>query len=214
MTENPYTAPTEVESPDHGPTSRMTATATHQGIKNAMLCAVPVFAVSGFVFWFLNTFTALPWTVALFSAFMIPFAVCLFVMIANWIRGTQLRGELIVDCGPHPGRRLFLINAILFLALGLSGFAFGGPAPIFMTLFAVYWLFMATGRFSVYSTGLWVYHTLLPWDKISFYSWAPDNTLILQTTGFFSWSRSAIPVPAECVDDVRRLLRQHKPQAT
>ncbi len=216
MTENPYTAPAEVNPHDVGPTSEMTATATRQGVRNAIICAVFVFAFSGLSYWFLITVTTLPQMNAMFFAFMIPFASSLFVMLASWIRGIQLRGALILDCGPQPGRRIFLINTVMFLALGVSGFAIkvGATAAIFMTLFAVYWAFMGTGRFSVYSGGLWVYHILLPWDKISDYSWTSDNTLVLRSTGFLSWSRSAIPVPAECVDDVRSLLSQHKSQAT
>lgn len=214
MNENPYAAPTEVNSHDAGPTSRMTATATRQGQRNAIICAVFVFAFSGLLYWFLVTVTALPRTVALFSAFMIPFAASLFVMLASWIRGLQLRGALMMDCGPHPGRRIFLFNTVMFLALGLSGSVIrvGATAPVFMTLFAAYWAFMATGRFSVYSGGLWVYHILLPWDKISDCSWTPDNTLMLRSTGLLSWSRSAIPVPAERVDEVSRLLAQHVSQ--
>ena len=212
MTENPYTAPAEVNSHEAGPTSQMTATATQQGQKNAMVCAVFVLAFSGLVYWLLITVTALPRMNALFSAFMINFVVCLFAMLAGWIRGIQLRGALILDCGSHPGRRLFLINAVMFLALSLSGFAIWVPGAIFMLLFAAYWIFMATGRFAAYSGGLWVYHSLVRWDNISHYSWTRDNTLILQSTGFFSWSRSAIPVPAEGVDDVRRLLAQQESQ--
>ena len=172
MNENPYTPPAEANSHEVGPASRMTATAMRQGQRNAIICAVFVFAFSGLLYWFLVTVTALPRTVALFSAFMIPFAASLFVMLASWIRGIQLRGTLMLDCGPHPGRRIFVTNAVLFLALGLSGSAIrvGATSPIFMTLFAAYWVFMATGRFSVYSGGLWVYHILLPWDKISDYS--------------------------------------------
>ena len=214
MTENPYTAPTEANSHGAGPTSRMTVTATQQGQKNALICAVFVLAVSGLLYWFLITVTALPQMHALFFAFMINFAVALFAMLAGWIRGIQLRGALILDCGPHPGRRLFLMNAVMFLALSLSGFAIWAPGAIFMLVFAAYWIFMATGRFAAYSGGLWVYHGLVRWDNISHYSWTSDNTLILQSTGFFSWSRSAIPVPAECVDDVRRLLAQHNSQTT
>jgi hypothetical protein len=176
-----------------------------------MICAVFVFALSGLLYWLLITVTALPRMNALFFAFMIPFAASLFVVLASWIRGIQLRGTLIIDCGPHPGRRIFLFNTVMFLALGLSGSVIrvGATAPIFMTLFAAYWVFMATGRFSVYSGALWVYHILLPWDKISDYSWTPDNTLMLRSTGLFSWSRSAVPVPAERVDEVKRLLAEH-----
>jgi hypothetical protein len=214
MNENPYTAPTEVNSHDAGPTSRMTATAIRQGQRNAIICAVFVFTSSALLYLYLITVTSLPKMNALFFAFMIPFAASLLVMLASWIRGIQLRGTLMMDCGPHPGRRIFLFNTVMFLALGLSGSVMrvGTTAPVFMTLFAAYWVFMATGRFSVYSGGLWVYHVLLPWDKISDYSWTPDNTLMLRSAGLLSWSRTAIPVPAERVDDVRRLLVQHMSQ--
>jgi hypothetical protein len=209
MNENPYTPPAEANSHDVGPASRLTATAMRQGQRNAVICAVLVLAISGLLYWFLITVTALPRMQALFYAFMINVAVSLVVMLASWIRGIQLRGTLMMDCGAHPGRRIFLINTVMFLALGLSGLAFERPAATFMTFFAAYWAFMATGRFAMYSGGLWVYHSLLRWDKIASYSWTSDNTLILQSAGIFSLSRSAVPVPAERVDEVKRLLAEH-----
>lgn len=174
-----------------------------------MICAVLVLAISGLLYWFLITVTALPRMQALFYAFMINVAVSLVVMLASWIRGIQLRGTLMMDCGAHPGRRIFIINTVTFLALGLGGLAFERPAATFMTFFAAYWAFMATGRCAMYSGGLWVYHSLLRWDKIASYSWTPDNTLILQSAGIFSLSRIAVPVPAERVDEVKRLLAEH-----
>lgn len=191
----------------------MTAVAAIQGIKNAMICTVPVLAFSGSIYWLLSTFTAASQTTAFFSAFMIPLAVCLLAMLISWIRGIQLRGQLIIDCGTHPGRKLFLFNAVIFLIFGFGGFTFGKLGPIFTTSFAAYWLFMATGRLSVHESGLWIYHVLLPWNKIAEYSWAPDNTLMVKTKGMFSLSRSAVPVPGEHVDDVERLLNQYKTES-
>ena len=188
----------------------MTVAAASQGIKNALICLVPVLAESGFVYWLLSTFTASSQTIALFSAFMLPFAVSLFVMLVSWLRGIQLRGELLIDCGQHPGRRLFLFNAVMFLVLGYRCFSFGALGTVFTISFSAYWLFMATGRFAVHKGGLWVYHAFLPWDKISHYSWASGNTLTFKTTNGWLLSRGAIPVPVEFVDDVTQLLSEQK----
>jgi hypothetical protein len=211
---NPYTPPGVVESSVQAiPKSGMTTAAANQGIKNLVICAMPMLAALGFVYWLLTTFTASSHETALFSAFVIIFAVCLLGVLISWLRGIRLRGELLIDCGRHPARRLLLFNAIMFLVLGFGSPSFGTFGPVFAISFSAFWLSMATSRLAVYEAGLWVYQALIPWNKISHFSWTSGNTLMIRTTNKWALPRAAIPFPVECVDDVTRLLSQHNIQS-
>jgi len=210
MTVTPYKPPTSEQSDvgqrtQLGPT--MTKAAWAQGSRNAMLCLIPVVAVTCLAYLFVSKFTNST-LVAGSAAFTIPFAACLLWMLMGWWRGIKSRGVLLLDCGAHPARSLFLLNALILAAWAV----FGGFWPFrpFALVFAAYWLFMASGRLAVHESGLWVYHGLVPWEKISEYSWT-SNTLMVKTAGLLSFFRGALPIPVEDVDDVERLIEEHMP---
>jgi hypothetical protein len=79
--------------------------------------------------------------VALCGRYMATFGVILVLVFAwffvAWLYGRNSGGKVLVDCGPHPTRKLFLLNAVIFLVIGVSSglaasslsnvFAVGGP---------------------------------------------------------------------------------------
>ena len=143
-----------------------------------------------------------------------------WLFLGAWMYGRAGGGRILLDCGPHPTRKLFLFNAVLFLVLGITGGfagnsvskAFGIAGPAFGVSFGVYWLIIATGRLQVRENGIWAYWGLLRWKKIASYRWADDGTLMMKTRGGLSFlRRGALPVPSEHTQAFDDLLAKHCP---
>lgn len=218
MTTNPCQPPT-ADEPRDGPAVRMTATAWKRGAVNALICVVSVLGTWWLVRWLISSVTGWSPLVVGGIAFGGLFIAALFCMILTLLHGLQNRGVQLLDCGGHPGRRLFLVNAGIFLLLGTFGTmftdAFGRFGAVFGVSFAVYWLFMGTSRLSVHENGIWVYTGLIRWEKIMSYSWNADKTLVYSCSGRIPFlSRGALPVSAEYFIEFQQLLDQHAPHAT
>jgi hypothetical protein len=197
---------------------RMTATAWAQGAKNALICAV------GVLFVWLAIAVGLWWVFGqgILYSFGLAFAAlwCLIfpVFLGTWLYGRNSGGRLLLDCGPHPTRVLFLVNAGLWLILGptvgLSApseskvFLIGGP--VFGVSFAAYGLILATGRLQVRENGIWQYWSLVRWGKIGSYRWADDSTLLVKAKGpLSSLLQGALPVPPEHKGAVDEFLSKY-----
>jgi hypothetical protein len=133
--------------------------------------------------------------------------------LATWLLSRQAGGQIVLDCGPHPCKKLCLLEAVLFPILGLIGglTALGIVGPVvFGVSFSVFWLSMAGGRLQVRENGVWQYASLLRWHKIESYHWAEDCTLLITARGPLSFLfRGALPVPPEYKDAFDQLLQQH-----
>jgi hypothetical protein len=161
-------------------------------------------------------------------------ALCILALLlfwGTWLYGRSAGGGVLLDCGPHPTRNLFLAEAVLFLVMGLSfgvepiskliaepdansvSSWFGIGLPVAMIAFVPYWLVMAGGRLQVREGGIWCYWGLLRWDKIRTYRWASDATLLVRTKGLFSFFQGAVPVAPEQKQTVEELLAKHCPAA-
>jgi hypothetical protein len=161
-------------------------------------------------------------------------ALCVLALLlfwGTWLYGRGAGGPVLLDCGPHPTRWLFLLNAVTFAIIGLLNgldsifklidepeatwtatlFHFGGP--LVMLSFVPYWLIMAGGRLQLRDHGIWQYWALLRWSKIGSYRWASDATLLIRPKGFFTWFRGALPVPPEYKQAVEELLAERCPNA-
>jgi hypothetical protein len=203
--------------------ARMTATAWAQGAKNALICGVGVLFVwlaIAFVIWWVADKSILVSFVLAFAAFWYSI---FLIFLGTWLYGQSSGGRVLLDCGPHPTRVLFLVNAVLFPFVGLTiGLAdtsflsrFSIAGPIFGVSFAVYWLIMATGRLQIRENGIWVYWALLRWDKIGSYYWASDSTLMVRAKGrLSSLLQGALPVPPEHKQAVDEFLVEHCPDQT
>jgi hypothetical protein len=160
-----------------------------------------------------------PFGDAFWTAWAILGGFSLLAFAGYWLLGRWAAGGVPLDCGPHPARWLFLLEAFLFLALGLSGApgcvlarkTHAAAGPLAEILFGLLWLIFATGRLQVREGGIWQYWSLLRWEKIGSYQWASDSTLLVRAKGPFSWCRGALPFPTEHKHAVQEFLAEHCP---
>jgi hypothetical protein len=150
----------------------------------------------------------------------------------TWFYGRSAAGPVLLDCGAHPTWWLFLLNAGLFVMLGLMNgldpilkliegpaatwttILFGIGWPVLMISLVPYWLVMASGRLQMRENGIWQYWGLLRWSKIDSYHFANDATLTIRAKGFLSSRiQGALPVPPEQKQAVEELLAKHCPGA-
>ena len=209
--------------------AQMTPTARAQGRKNALIVGIAMLLI-----WCIITAAVvLIFEQPILRSFGVSgAALCglvLLVFFGTWLYGRNGGGRILLDCGPHPTRKLFLMQAVVFLVLGLMNgvepilrLIDGGEATSVSRWFAVgwavilisfvpYWLVMASGRLQVRESGIWCYWGLLRWGKIGSYCWANDGTVLFRGKGFFSWSQGALPVPPEYKQTVEELLTKNCP---
>ena len=68
---------------------------------------------------------------------------------------------------------------------------------------------MAFGRLQIREGGLWQYWGLLRWDKIEFYQWSGDSTLVLKAKSHLPFlGRGALPIPPEDKQAIEELLQK------
>jgi hypothetical protein len=134
-------------------------------------------------------------------------AVCALVFLAvlvQWLYGRCVRGRILLDCGPFPWRRVYLLFFALSVFAGFCSVTSGifaldrlsiarlafASAPGMCCLFTGFsCLFMAFGRLQVSEHGIWLYWVLLRWSKIGSYRWADDSTLLVTPSGRLSFFR-------------------------
>ncbi len=197
--------------------AKMTSTAWERGFKNMLICSVGV----------LVSYAATMAVVVLFfqksagDAFYIAVSVvcggAFLAFLAGGIYGRATAGPVLLDCGPHPTRWLFFINAVVFLFMGGMGWytgkssavALGVSGPVFLVSCAAFWLVAAAGRLQIRKNGIWQYWGLLRWGRIDSYEWAEDATLLVKARGLLALSRGALPVPPEHRRAVAELLAKH-----
>ena len=205
--------------------AKMTSAAWGRGAKNALICLVVLVAFLGVLAFAISAVfqqsVGESWWMALATSWALVFAIFVF----SWLYGKNRGGAVLLDCGSHPTRKLFLINAALFLLMGAGGsFAFSvdsfGEFRIASALFgftfgftfSIYFVIMASGRLQIREQGIWQYWGLLKWQNIKSYEWEgeADATLMLQArTRLPFLGRGALPVPVEHKDAVDELIRQH-----
>lgn len=197
-------------------TTRMTSTAWRQGVGNALICGVGVLlAWLAFAF-IISLILSQSVSTSFRPAFLTVWGLAFLAFIGSWIYGRYARGRILLDCGPHPKRWLFVLNLVLFAFIGFrtastatsapDGFSIGGL--VLASSFGVYWLIIAFGRLQVSEHGIWQYWSLLRWSKVGAYRWADDSTLLLTTRGRLSFLRGALPVAPEHRQAVDDLLTQ------
>jgi hypothetical protein len=200
--------------------ARMTPSAWIRGATNALICLV-IFLTG----WFLvaagiSYISHRTLSESYGPAFGALWGLVLVLFLGTWLSGRNAGGSVLLDCGPHPSRALFLLNAVLFLVMGVAGgFAaasvsrpFGIAGPVFGVLFGIYWLIMASGRLQVREGGLWQYWGLLRWEKIDSCRWSEDSTLLVQAKALLPFlGRGALPVPPEDKQAIEGLLQKHCP---
>lgn len=201
--------------------AKMTSAAWSRGFKNSMICLVGIVV-------FLGTLTSVISVIFQqtmrdsFGAAYIIFLVLIFsAFFFSWLYGKKQSGSLLLDCGPHPARKMLVIYAAIFLLLGVFGnfgffasdsnnYSMGGSFFVFM--FSGYLLIMSTGRLQIREHGIWQYWGLLKWRKIDNYYWEgeTDFTLMLKAKTKFPFpARGALPVAAEHKDAIDELIKKN-----
>jgi hypothetical protein len=188
-------------------------------MKNLVICGVGVYATIGLLacaVWAIFQQSAL---YSLAIAFVILLVGSLTAFLVSWLYGNLVSGSVLLDCGPHPTRMLFWVNAVLFLLGGAGGSlgmiakpfgTFGIAGGMLAIAFSAYWVIMACGRLQICENGIWQYWALLKWDKLRSFEWEGD-TLLLQTTARFPFlGRGALPVPPEQHAAFDELLATHR----
>jgi hypothetical protein len=198
-------------------TARMTPAAGDRGFRNMLICLVISIAVLGMLTFAISSIlqqTARNSFVIAFAAYMI---VTFSWLIFSWLYGKFSVGSILIDCGPHPCRSIFLFFAVLFLLMSLSE----GPGaserynlikfPLGY-MFTVYWIFLACGRLQIGENGIWQYWNLLKWHRLQSYQWhgKTNCTLILQAkTRFPLFGNGALPVPSEHRKAIDDIIKKH-----
>lgn len=197
----------------------MTKAAYKRGQKNAGVVMLMMYPIVGLIaFWISKQFNASP-ILSTGGLFCGLFALLFPFVIANMLLGKAHAGNVILDCGPHPTRKLFLVMAAVMLIGAVATVIASTETTailfaIFLTGFAMYWLLMSTGRLLICENGVFQYWGLLRWNKIRSYRWEGDTdaTLMVRTTARFALlGRGAFPVAIEQKDAVDALLREHAP---
>jgi hypothetical protein len=132
----------------------MTSAAWSRGIKNALIVSLVIFPLLGCVVYVISRLTQLGLTLSMMLAFGGFWMISFSVFLVSWLKGLIARGsenELLLDCGPHPTRKLFLFNGVLFLIGGIAaGFSSAEwtslAGMLYCVSFAVFWFIVSRGR--------------------------------------------------------------------
>ncbi len=199
--------------------AKMTSTAWERGFKNMLICGAGVLVSYAAIMAVIVLFFHKSAGDAYYIAAAVVCASAFLAFLAVWIYGRVAAGAVLLDCGPHPTRWLFLVQAVVFLFMGVNGWysgksaatGFGVSGPVFLISFAAFWLIAATGRLQLRENGIWQYWSLLRWRRIDSCQWTEDSTLLVKARGLLALSRGALPVPPEQRQAIMELLAKHCP---
>lgn len=199
----------------------MTSAAWRQGRKNAMICMVPVLAIDGGLAYAVSAIYGLSLLISFMMVSVVFWFFVFAVFVFAWFYGSRVSGAVLLDCGPHPEKRMFLTGGVPGLIGGVVVFVFmlGDPFDLFrfgMAMFiftlSIYLVMLAYGRLQIRENGLWQYWGLLRWGKIASYRWEgeTDATLMVQakSTKPALLGRGALPVSVDQKEVVDRLMRE------
>lgn len=201
--------------------ARMTSATWRRGFKNAIICSAVVVVFLGILTSVISVIFQQSMRDSYGTALIIFVVISFSAFFFNWLYGKKQSGSLLLDCGPHPTRKLFIIVAAIFLLLGVYGSVdfFANDfhshlveVSLSFFLFSGYFLMLAVGRLQIREQGIWQYWSLLKWRKIENYHWEgeTDSALMLQVkTKFPFLARGALPVAAEHKDAIGELIKKN-----
>lgn len=184
------------------------------GVTNILICSVGVVAAWGVL---VVGVAYLKLQASYDPASTLLWSLFLLLTVAFWFHGRRAGGEILLDCGPHPLKNLFLLAAAFSLGqviLSVSSSADVSPSSDVMLrlAFAASILFTAFNHLQIGEDGIWAYGGLFRWNKVVFYRWADNGTLVLYTKGYPMTLRGALPVPSEHKEAVNAFLLRRAPQ--
>lgn len=201
--------------------TKMTSAAWSRGFKNAMICLVGLVVSLGALTSVISVIFQQPMRDSVGKAYIIFWVIIIPAFFFSWLYGKRQSGALLLDCGPHPARKLSFIYAVFFLLMSVgSRFGFvpsnlsisGIRGDLFGITCSAFFLIMAFGRLQIREHGIWQYWGLLKWRKIENYYWEGDTdlTLMMQTkTKFPIFGRGALPVPIENRIAIDELIKKN-----
>jgi RsiW-degrading membrane proteinase PrsW (M82 family) len=101
--------------------ARMTPTVWRQGAANAMICGSILLASCLLIARLISSVTNHSLAESFWLAWSFLWGLSLLLFLCTWIYTLNERGPVVLDCGPHPTRVLFWINAATFLLIGFGG---------------------------------------------------------------------------------------------
>jgi hypothetical protein len=194
-----------------------TVAAKVHGFRNALLCGLGVVALAGGAAVTVSLTWGVPLPYAVVGSLLALLGVVGVVLLGSWLRGRKSSGPVLLDLGPNRMRDNFrkVARSMGVLAL-LAGIAFWPIEPAFaivlggaLGLSALFCFFMGNGRLQVRENGLWVYWSLLRWEKIGSWRWEGDSALWVNTRGFFSWFQSSLPIAPGQRQEMHELLLKY-----
>lgn len=197
---------------------RLPAPVRRRGQLNALICGVGVLVVLGLLAVAIWAIFKQPIAFSAAIAFGIFWGLIFTAFLAGWLYAKGTAGPLLLDCGPHPTKNLFLFNAAFFLLFfgggGLARFVdkfdmFGVAGMLFGVTFAIYSAVIASGRLQIREKGIWQYWSLLKWDRLQSYKWEGDSLLLQAKTRFPFLGKGALPVPSEHKTAIEEFLTKH-----
>ena len=101
--------------------ARMTPTARERGATNSLICGLFFLACWLLVAVLISSVSHRSLSDSSWLAFAILWGLICLLFLGTWLYGLNAGGRVLLDCGPHPTRVLFLINAAVFMVMGLTG---------------------------------------------------------------------------------------------
>ena len=101
--------------------ARMTPTAWGRGATNALICGFIFIVCWALVAVLISSVSHHSLSDSFWLAFAILWGLIFLLFLGTWLYGLYAGGRVLLDCGPHPTRVLFLFNAALWLVMGLTG---------------------------------------------------------------------------------------------
>ena len=194
--------------------AQMSATAWEAGIRNATLVGIIVMSLLMLLAFAISFITHQSFWDAAESGFLIFWCGILLLLLVSLQRDWSARGPVELDCGHRPMRWLFILNAVLFFLMALTGGMFNWLIMSnvlrvgFSLTFVLFYLFMAFGRLQICAEGIWQYNGLLRWRQIKSYQWKESTLVIVVNSKLPFLGRGALPIPAECMAVVDAILHR------
>ena len=192
----------------------MTTTAWKRGFINLLLIGGPLYALM-----FVLTHVITPWMRQgnSLASMAVAAGVLLTIMPVYAYHATitrQRAGAVLVDCGPVPGRGLFLFQTVFMLGIAFWILRFGWTG---LNLFLAFGFFAAAAFFANLAFhrtqfcehGIRTAGAAIAYDQIRVYQWVdgPTPTLNIRTGNRVpGLGRAALPIPAHHRDRVQQIL--------
>jgi len=200
----------------------MNTTALGQGAKNALICLAFLHLAGLAIAFVISLIFGQPLR-ASFETSGIVLGVLIYIgFLSTWFYSKSTADSVVLDCGAHPSKKLFLFNAAIFLFIGIGGGpnafldkhgGFSVTGSLFCIAFALFWIISAFSRLQIRQNGIWAYGGLLKWGKIKSYQWEGKSDCILMIKSKsripLPFVRSALTVPIENKSAVDDLLKKH-----